>query len=148
MPLTQTDIDQAIPGPKPYKLGAGGGLYLLVNPNGSKYWRLKYRFAGKENSLSLGVYPKTTIEQARAGREAAKALLAQGHDPTEAKRASKALEHAERPAADTAPRLSIGVSGDVEIWKGRAVVRLTTPEARQVHVLLSRILGDIPHAPD
>ncbi len=49
----------AKPREKPYKLSDGGGLYLLINPNGSKYWRLKYRHGGKEKNLALGVYPDT-----------------------------------------------------------------------------------------
>ena len=65
MPLTDTAIRNAKPGinaegkttRKPYKMGDAGGLYLEVAPNGSKWWRLKYRFEGKEKRLSLGVYP-------------------------------------------------------------------------------------------
>ena len=57
MPLTHFDIQNAKPADKPFKLSDGGGLFLLVQPNGSKLWRLKYRFLGKERSLSFGAYP-------------------------------------------------------------------------------------------
>ncbi|EIC9759716.1 DUF4102 domain-containing protein, partial [Salmonella enterica] len=55
MKLTARQISTAKPTEKPYKLSDGGGLYLLVNPNGSRYWRMKYRYAGKEKLLSIGV---------------------------------------------------------------------------------------------
>ena len=71
---------------KPYKLADGGGLYLEVMPTGSKCWRLKYRFNGKEKRLALGVYPIVTLAEARAGREQAKKLLTANIDPSDARR--------------------------------------------------------------
>ena len=59
---------------KSYKLSDGGGLYLLVEPNGSRYWRMKYRVAGKEKRLSFGVYPTVSLANARQKREDAKNL--------------------------------------------------------------------------
>lgn len=144
MPLTEADIDRFIPGPKPYKRADSGGLYLEVFPNGSRYWRMKYRFVGREKRLALGVYPKVSIEAARTARDTAKALLAQGDDPSHAKRDKDDVARAVRLAAFASPRLSLGMDGNVEIWKGRAVVRLTDPEARTVNALLTRILGDTP----
>lgn len=144
MPLTESEIDRAIAGPRPFKLGDGGGLYLLVNPSGSKYWRMKYRFSGREKTLSLGVFPKVSIEAARKARDTAKALLDQGDDPSHAKRDKGDVARADRLAAFASPRLTLGMDGNVEIWKGRAVVRLTDPEARTVNALLTRILGDTP----
>jgi hypothetical protein len=64
MKLTARQISTAKPQDKPYKLSDGGGMYLLVNPNGSRYWRLKYRYAGKEKLLALGVYPDVTLADA------------------------------------------------------------------------------------
>ena len=61
MKLNARQVDTAKPKDKPYKLADGGGLYLLVNPNGARYWRLKYRVAGKEKLLALGVYPDVTL---------------------------------------------------------------------------------------
>lgn len=74
---------------KAYKLSDGGGLYLLVNTNGSRYWRLKYRIAGKEKLLALGVYPDVSLADARAKRDEAKRTLAAGGDPGEVKQAEK-----------------------------------------------------------
>ncbi|EKT0593271.1 tyrosine-type recombinase/integrase [Morganella morganii] len=89
MALTDIKIKTAKPLEKPYKLSDSGGLYLLVNRNGSKYWRLKYRFAGKEKMLSIGVYPQVTLAEARNHRDEAKKLLAQNKDPSEEKQLAK-----------------------------------------------------------
>ncbi len=82
MPLSDTSARNAKPLDKPYKLSDGGGLFLLVNPSGSKYWRLKYRINGKEKLLSLGVYPQVSLKAAREKRDEIKAFIAQGIDPS------------------------------------------------------------------
>jgi integrase len=89
MALTDTHVRNAKPRPQTYKLSDGGGMYLLVRPDGARYWRLDYRFAGKRRTLALGVYPTTTLAVARARREDARVLLAQGSDPSAAKKAKK-----------------------------------------------------------
>ncbi|WP_369050630.1 tyrosine-type recombinase/integrase [Burkholderia gladioli] len=89
MPLTDVAIRKAVPRDKPYRLADGGGMYLEVSPAGGKYWRLKYRFAGKEKRLALGVYPDVPLTAARAKREDARKRLAAGIDPGEAKKADK-----------------------------------------------------------
>jgi integrase len=95
MTLTDTRIRNAKPKAKAYKLSDGGGMYLLVKPDGARYWRLDYRFAGKRRTLALGVYPTTTLSNARTRREEARALLAQGNDPSLVKKKSKrAIERA------------------------------------------------------
>lgn len=81
MALTDIKVKTAKPKDKPYKLADGGGMYLLINTNGSKYWRMKYRFAGKEKMLSIGVYPDVTLADAREKRSEARKLLAAGGDP-------------------------------------------------------------------
>ncbi len=65
MPLTDTQIRNAKPTARAYKLFDGGGLHLVINPNGSKLWRLKYRHFGKEKTLSFGAYPHTSLRAAR-----------------------------------------------------------------------------------
>ncbi len=72
MKLNARQIDTAKPKEKAYKLADGGGLYLLVKPGGGEYWRLKYRVAGKEKLLALGVYPEVTLADAPAKLEEAK----------------------------------------------------------------------------
>lgn len=89
MTLTARQIDTSKPKEKDYKLSDGGGLYLLVKVGGAKYWRLKYRVAGKEKLLSLGVYPDVTLADARARRDEARKKLAGGSDPSELKKAEK-----------------------------------------------------------
>lgn len=89
MKLTARQVSTAKPTDKPYKLSDGGGLYLLVNPNGSRYWRMKYRYAGKEKLLSIGVYPDVTLAEARDKRTEAKRVLAAGDDPSEVKQAAR-----------------------------------------------------------
>ena len=90
MKLTDPAVRKAKPEAKPYKMADGGGMYLEVTPGGSKYWRLKYRFNGKEKKLALGVYPDVPLALARERREAARKLLAQDIDPGENKKAAKA----------------------------------------------------------
>ena len=105
MALTDTHIRNAKPKAKAYKLSDGGGMYLLVKPDGARYWRLDYRFAGKRRTLALGVYPTTTLSNARTRREEARALLAQGTDPSEAKKASKrAAMHASETTFEVVAR--------------------------------------------
>jgi len=86
MKLNATGVKGANPKEKPYRMVDGGGLYLEVRPNGSKYWRLKYRYGGKEKCLALGVYPFISLSEARDGREKAKKLLEQNIDPSVAKK--------------------------------------------------------------
>lgn len=81
MPLTDPKVRNAKPSEKLVKLADEKGLFLLVHPNGSKYWRLKYRFGGKEKLLSLGLYPAVSLLKARKEREKARKLLADGADP-------------------------------------------------------------------
>ncbi|CAJ0773071.1 tyrosine-type recombinase/integrase [Ralstonia chuxiongensis] len=82
MALTDTAIRNAKPADKPIKLFDGGGLFLHVTPAGQRYWRLKYRFAGKEKLLAIGVYPEVGLKEARDRREDAKRLLGEGVDPS------------------------------------------------------------------
>lgn len=89
MPLTDTRIRNTKPKPKLYKLSDGGGMYLLVSPDGGRYWRLDYRFAGKRRTLALGVYPTVTLSEARVHREEARAALAKDIDPSVVKKVAQ-----------------------------------------------------------
>lgn len=95
MPLSDVAIRNAKPKEKPYKLTDGDGLCLLVNTNGSKWWRFRYRFEGKEKLLSLGVYPDTGLKEARQRRDEARKLVASGVDPSEKRKATKTAQIAE-----------------------------------------------------
>ena len=82
MPLSDAATRNAHPTAKPYKLADGGGLYLLVRPDGRRYWRLNYRFVGRQKTLALGVYPEVTLAEAREARDEARRLLKRGTDPS------------------------------------------------------------------
>ena len=92
MPLSNTTVRTAKPAEKPYKLSDEKGLFLLVTPTGGKYWRQKYRFGGKEKTLSFGVYPDIGLKDARERRDAARKLLANDVDPGENKKVQKAAK--------------------------------------------------------
>jgi integrase len=87
--LNDIAIRTAKPRTKPYKLSDGGGLYLLVNPNGARWWRFKYRYAGKEKLLSFGVYPDVVLKIARERRDEARRLVAGGIDPSVKRQSEK-----------------------------------------------------------
>ena len=89
MALTDIKVRTAKPTDKQYKLTDGNGMHLLVHPNGSRYWRLQYRYGGKQKMLALGVYPDVSLADARARRDEARKLLANGIDPGEKKRNDK-----------------------------------------------------------
>ena len=87
--LTDPTCKNAKAKDKPYKLSDGRGLFLLIHPNGSKYWRVKYRVSGKEKLLALGVYPEVPLAHARDKRDEARKLQSSGGDPSAAKREEK-----------------------------------------------------------
>lgn len=89
MALTDIKVRTTKPTDKPFKLTDGQGMYLLINPNGSKYWRLQYRFGGKQKVLALGVYPTTSLADARRKRDEARKLISNGIDPSEKKKEDK-----------------------------------------------------------
>lgn len=89
MKLNARQVDAAKPREKAYKLADGAGLYLEVVPSGSRYWRMKYRFNGKEKRMAFGVYPAVSLAQARALCDDAKKKLAEGIDPSLAKKEEK-----------------------------------------------------------
>ncbi|ELE6493741.1 MULTISPECIES: tyrosine-type recombinase/integrase [Enterobacteriaceae] len=89
MALTDIKVRTAKPTDKQYKLTDGNGMHLLVHPNGSKYWRLQYRFGGKQKMLALGVYPDVSLADARARRDEARKLLANSIDPGDKKKNDK-----------------------------------------------------------
>jgi hypothetical protein len=100
--LTDTNIRKTRPAAKPLKLSDGGGMYLLIKPDGGRYWRMNYRFDGKQKTLALGVYPTVTLADARQRREDARRMLANGTDPGEARKAAKVARTAAAAiAADT-----------------------------------------------
>jgi hypothetical protein len=94
-PLTNNQIKNAKPKEKKYKLSDGRGLFIIIAPNGSKFWRLKYRFKGKEKEYAIGTYPTITLQSAREKREKLKKLIAENIDPNEEKRQKIDIEKKE-----------------------------------------------------
>lgn len=131
MPLTDTAIRNAKPADKPVRLFDGGGLYLEIAPSGGKWWRLKYRFGGKEKRYSLGVYPDVTLAIARKKRDEAREKLAAGIDPGEAKKAEK-----------RASLLAAAHSFEV-VARGWMAERKTTVEPAQHDKTLARMENDV-----
>ncbi len=89
MKLTDTAVRKSKPQDNPYRMADGGGMYLEVASNGSKYWRMAYRFADKQKTLALGVYPEVSLADARGRRGEARKLLAHGGDPGALKQTQK-----------------------------------------------------------
>lgn len=131
VPLTDTAIRNAKPADKPVRLFDGGGLYLEIAPSGGKWWRLKYRFGGKEKRYSLGVYPEVTLATARKKRDEAREKLAAGIDPGEAKKAEK-----------RASLLAAAHSFEV-VARGWMDERKTTVEPAQHVKTLARMENDV-----
>ncbi|MEZ4330418.1 MAG: integrase arm-type DNA-binding domain-containing protein [Myxococcota bacterium] len=92
MPLTDKAIKALKPGPKPRKVFDEKGLYLLVSQDGARYWRMKYRVAGREKTYAIGVYPEIGLAAARRRRDEARLLIAEGGDPSAVKQAAKVAQ--------------------------------------------------------
>ena len=90
--LTENSISKAQIFKKQYKIYDGDGMFLLIHPNGSKYWRMKYSFHGKSKLASFGVWPSVSLDEARERRRVAKQKIKKGIDPVEEKRKNKQLQ--------------------------------------------------------
>lgn len=130
--LTTLSVKSAAPG-KHYD---GGGLLLLVLPSGGRYWRLKYRFGGKEKSLALGVYPEVSLAEARRRRDAARAELHAGNDPARNKRERR---HEAKSAGENT------FATVAEEWLSRQqVAEVTSRKDRWILNLLLPAIGSRP----
>jgi integrase len=151
MALTDIKVRSVKPDSKPQKLFDSGGLFLLVNPSGGKWWRLKYRFDGKEKLLSLGTYPDVSLKDARDKKDVARKQLAAGIDPGANRKAVKAAridqnantfeviarEWMERQEAkwakSNAEKVSRRLERDLFPWLGkRPITEITAPELLKV----------------
>ncbi len=139
MPLTDIRIRNAKHGEKPIKLYDAHGLFLLLQPSGSKLWRLKYRFLGKEKKLSLGVYPDVTLKDARRRRNEARAQIDDGIDPSREKKKKQAA--AMLGAANTFQAIGEEYLDRMGM-EGRAAV--TIKKSRWLLSLMERDIGALP----
>lgn len=153
--LTDTEIRKAKSTGTIKKISDGGGLYLHITPQGGKLWRLAYRFAGKQKTLAFGEYPSITLANARTKREDAKKLLANGVDPSAAKKATKAANqdaaansfeviarewhqrHMDNKSEDHANKTMINFNKDVFPWLGK--MPITNIEAPDILAVVKRI---------
>ncbi|MHB8915015.1 MAG: tyrosine-type recombinase/integrase [Thiobacillus sp.] len=165
MPLTDTAIRNAKPLDKPTKLTDGGGLYLLLKPNGARWWRLDYRFGSKRKTLSMGVYPDVSLKDARTWRDEARKLLAVDIDPGENRKAIKATKTDQAAnsfevvgrewfaknspgwAKGHAEKIIRRLERDIFPWLGnRPIMEITAPEVLQsLHRIEARGVLETAH---
>jgi hypothetical protein len=139
-PLTPSQINHAEPKEKPFKLYDGYGLYILVTPTGSKLWRFNYRFEGAQKSLSFGSYPDVSMDEARTMRNDAQQMLKEGIDPSVVRKELLAEEKTERNTSYRQASVRVDMDGNIEIWKGRISVRLTSDEAHFIKNQLCKLV--------
>lgn len=152
MSLTTKAIESAGPGitadgratDKPYKLFDERGLFLLVTPAGGKWWRLNYRFAGKHKTLSLGVYPEVSLNDARERRDEARKLRAEGIDPGEYRKAAKSAQLAEEARQLAVTRFMLDSDGALSFRLGNRCLILTPAETAELRAFLDATCAVIP----
>lgn len=151
MPLTDARVRNAKPGEKALKLFDERGLYLEISPSGGKWWRLKYRFEGKEKRLSLGVYPDVRLKDARERRDRARRLLSEGVDPSANRKAQRSASsnqaansfeviayewfkrHSPNWVPSHASRIIRRLERDIFPWVGRVpIAEVTAPQLLEV----------------
>lgn len=113
-PLSEENINSAKTSEGTYRLFDGGGLFLLVTPDGGKRWRFKYRFEGKTKMLSFGVYPEVSLNDARSNRDATRELLTQGIDPSVVRKEERERNRAERLEAERKPSVRVTMDGKIK----------------------------------
>lgn len=138
MALSNTKITSIRPGDRPIKVTDEKGLFLLVNPNGSMYWRVRYRLAGREKSLSLGIYPSVSLKEARAERDAIRSMLASGIDPSANRKLEKAAELA---SLTTAIRFLLDSNGALSFALGKRHLSLSREETLELRLFLDATKG-------
>ena len=146
MALTELEVKKAKSTDKQQKLSDGGGLFLLVHPNGGKYWQMAYRFNGKQKTLSLGVYPDVRLAEARDRREQARKLLSSGGDPSAIKQAAKqAQQKILQVAADSFRNLAAELHAvKSPMWTvGHAKQWMGNLEKYAMHVIGDRPITEI-----
>lgn len=145
MLLTEQLIETIATPTRPTRVNDGNGLYLLVNPNGSKWWRFDYQFGGKRNTLSMGVYPGVGLSAARERKDEAKKLLTEGIKPSGHAKAKKPTNlSVNKQQCDT--RFLIDDNGTLSLNLGRRSVKLTPPETTELRAFLKATEGNNPVA--
>jgi integrase len=127
--LTDTKIKAAVTKEKQWKLSDGKGLFLLVHPNGGRYWRFSYRFGGKQKTQALGVYPDVSLKEARNRRDEIKLGLNKGLDPAAKRLEQKKQENQEKHST---------VVATAERWVKKKAVTLSESQNKQINRILKR----------
>ena len=140
MPLNALQIRSFQPETTPYKKTDERGLYLEVFPNGSKLWRLKYNFAGKQKRIALGAWPEVSLQAARLERDELRLRIAKGEDPALTRKKSKAT--AKISAANTFESVAREYIENKMVGEGRAEATLL--KARWFLDLLKPAIGHMP----
>lgn len=136
MALDHASAHALTPGATPYKVTDSKGLYLLIQPNGSRYWRFRYRWAGKQNTLSCGVFPKVSLDEARAKRNEFRGILAQGIDPSEHLKAERLDQTNDDSRQEAATRFLLDSDGALYFRLRTRRFVLTPPETHQLRIFL------------
>lgn len=140
MPLTDSQIRAFKPATsRSYKRFDGGGLYIEVSPDGAKRWRYKYRFAGKENRLAFGVYPRVKLAGARRAKDDARRLIEDGFDPSVERKKAKAARHL--GAGNT---FSVVAKEYIRLCEKNGQAEATVKKAKWYCSLLEPIVGTVP----
>ena len=147
--LTEAVVKEAKTTAKQFKLSDGGGLYLLVHSNGSKYWRFDFRFDGKQKSSSLGVWPEVTLATARTKRNEAKKKIKEGVNPIEEKKKKIALQLVQAQEKEKAEHLELAIpqqnSQQEEIKQAPQLPEKNTKSA--VNLLKSHVYPELGEKP-
>jgi hypothetical protein len=136
MPLDPMLIYSLQPKAAAFKVTDERGLYLEVRPNGAKYWRFRFRWAGKQNTISCGVYPETSLNEARERREEARRLLADGIDPSEHGQMQRAKQRDEQARQKVETRFLLENNGALSFRLGARHVALTPAETAELRTFL------------
>jgi hypothetical protein len=134
MSLTDAQIRALKPKDKAYKRFLGNGLYVLVHPNGSKYWRVKYRFAGRERVYSIGVFEDVDVSAATEALEMIRSMAREGTDPAEVKR--QAAKATDKPVSNNVFCLALSLKGSLTIETDTKLVTLTPSQTKALRDFL------------
>lgn len=141
MALDPAELEALAPRATAYKATDGKGLYLLIQPNGRRYWRFRYRWAGKQNTLSCGVYPEVALDEARSRRDAFRAMLAENVNPSDHTKTERAELRDEQARQELAMRFMLDNDGALYFRLGSRRLTLTPAETNQLRAFLDATRG-------
>lgn len=135
---THEELLSLKPKTKPYKVGMGNSLSIYVRPNGKLYWRGKYRFEGKENTLSIGNYPEISISAAHEQMDHAKKMIKLGINPNGAFREEKreTREELRRRKVESMFKLDLSTDGGIIISRNEKTLSLTPEQTKALKTFL------------